>query len=311
MSLTEQIQMIQDGLFDNNFPPGDLQQVLSNGTQRAVNWRRIRPAVEALRQMSWYQVDSQWDFFLDPERYPVGRPMDLRPDEVGTFQDLVRTLASETTEGIRILSSVHPKISLTDVTVTIGSTDLKTLTDGIEHVRRTTELAAIDDAITARSLQPGSIEITLTAGQVSLLALQLAIVLASVWKDSQTAEKIGGLRRLWRRVQPDNNIEEETIQEVVLDDAREIFWQSASKSLENAVKSVDKHFPEAQSKINQAAKEIYEHSDSVSANWRLPPAVITGLPGDLAVSLNYNNPEAIGRVIRELASSPEDSATDR
>ena len=44
--------------------------------------------------------------------------------------------------------------------------------------------------------------------------------------------------------------------------------------------------------------------------WRLPPAVITGLPGDLVVSLNYDNPEAIGRVIRELASSPEDSATD-
>ena len=236
--------------------------------------------------------------------------MDLRPDEVGTFQDLVQTLVSETTEGIRILSSVHPKISLTDVTVTIGSTDLKTLTDGIDHVRRTTELAAIDDAITVRSLQPGSIEITLTAGQVSLLALQLAIVLASVWKDSLTAEKIGGLRKLWRRIQPDNDIEEETIQEVVLDDARETFWQSASESLENAVKSVDKHFPEAQSKINQAAKEIYEHSDSVSANWRLPPAVITGLPGDLVVSLNYDNPEAIGRVIRELASSPEDSATD-
>ena len=95
-----------------------------------------------------------------------------------------------------------------------------------------------------------------------------------------------------------------------LDDTRETFWQSASESLENAVKSVDKHFPEAQSKINQAAKEIYEHSDSVSANWRLPPAVITGLPGDLAVSLNYDNPEAIGRVIRELASSPEDSATN-
>ena len=154
------------------------------------------------------------------------------------------------------------------------------------------------------------VEITLTAGQVSLLALQLAIVLASVWKDSLTAEKIGGLRKLWRRIQPDNDIEEETIQEVVLDDARETFWQSASESLENAVKSVDKHFPEAQSKINQAAKEIYEHSDSVSANWRLPPAVITGLPGDLVVSLNYDNPEAIGRVIRELASSPEDSATD-
>ena len=137
MSLTEQIQMIQDGLFDNKFPPGDLQQVLSNGTQRAVNWRRIRPAVEALRQMSWYQADSQWDFFLDPERYPVGRPMDLRPDEVGTFQDLVQTLVSETTEGIRILSSVHPKISLTDVTVTIleqGISDVLLAPSQISHI---------------------------------------------------------------------------------------------------------------------------------------------------------------------------------
>ena len=90
MSLTEQIQTVQDGLFDNKFPPEDLQQVLSNGTHRAVNWRRIRPAVEALKQMPWCNVDTQWDFFLDVERYPVGRPMDLRPDEVGTFQDQTR-----------------------------------------------------------------------------------------------------------------------------------------------------------------------------------------------------------------------------
>ena len=224
---------------------------------------------------------------------------------------MVRVLVNETTDGIRILSSVHPRLSLNDVTVTIDSTDLETLTEGMAHVRRTTELAAIDDAITVGSLQPGSIEITLTAGQASLLALQLAIVLANVWKDSKTTESIGALMRLWRRLHPDEDIEEETIQEVVLDEARETFWKSASEPLETATKSADKNFHEAQGKVNQAAKEIYEHSDSVSANWKLPPAIISGLPGDLTVSLNYDNPEAIGRVIRELAASPEDRATDK
>ena len=73
----------------------------------------------------------------------------------------------------------------------------------------------------------------------------------------------------------------------------------------------DKNFHEAQGEINQAAKEIYEYSDFVSANWKPPPATISCLPSDLTVSPNYDNPEAIGRVIRELAASPEDPATDR
>ena len=260
--------------------------------------------------MDWCKVDTQWEFFLDPERYPVGRPMDIRPDEVGSFQDLVRRLVSGTEEGIRILSSVHPTISLTDVTVTIDSTDLEILAEGMGHIRRTIELAAIDDAITVRSLQPGSIEITLTGGQVSLLALQLAVVLANVLRESRTTEKIGGLLRLWARIQPDNKVEEETIESVVLDEARDTFWKSASESLRTAVGTVNTNFPEAQNKINQAAKEIYENAATVSANWKLPPAVISGLPGGVTVALNYDNPEAIGRVIKELAAAPGASATD-
>ena len=310
MSLAEQIQVIKDGLFDSQYPPDELEQVLSNGTQRAVHWRRIRPAVEALKRMTWCDVDTEWQFFLDPDRYPVGRPMDLRPDEVGSFRDLVRSLINRTEEGVRILSSVHPTLSLTDVTVTIDSTDLHTLAEGLVHIRRTTELAAIDDAITVRSLQPGSIDILLTAGQVSLLGLKLAVVLAKVCKDARTTATIGSLRRLWRRVHPDDDVEEEAIEAAVLEEASDTFWQSASEPLKTAMETVNKSFPEARGKVNQAAKEIYEKADTVSADWKLPPAVISGLPGGVTVALNYDSPEAIGRVIKELVAAPGSSATD-
>ena len=54
----------------------------------------------------------------------------------------------------------------------------------------------------------------------------------------------------------------------------------------------------------------WERSDKVAADWKLPPAIITGLPGGLIVSLNYDEPESIGRVIRALASPPENMETD-
>ena len=309
MSLAEQIQAINDGLFDPEFPPDSLEEVLSNGTFRAVNWHRIRPAIEALKQMAWYNLDRQWEFFLEPDRYPEGHPVDLRPDEVGIFQDLIGSLVNDTAEGIRILSSVHPRMSLTDVTVTINSTDLENLAQGLDHVRRTTELAAIDDAIVVSSLQSGSIDIVLTAGRVSLYGLQLAILLARIWKNPQITEKVRTLRRLWERAKPTEQMEEQTLQEVVLEEAKESFWQSAGDSLKIAVEAAGKNAPEAQSKINQAAREIFERSGTVSADWKLPPAIIYGLPGGLMVSLNYDDPESIGRVIRALSSPPEGTDT--
>ena len=305
MSLAEQIQLINDGLFDPEHDPIELEQVLDNGTHRAVNWRRIRPAIEALQQMTWCQLDSQWDFFMDEERYPVGRPMDLRPDETETFQNLVQNLVDEIQEGVRILSSVHPKISLTDVTVTIESTELQTIEKAIEHVRRTTELAAIDDAITVSKIQAGSIDIIFTAGKASLLGLQLAILLANLWKSPQTRDKIRPLRRLFKRAKPDDDVDDETVTEIVMEETRETFWESAHDHFEQVVKNTGKPVPEAQNKVNLAAREIHDKSEQVSANWKLPPAIVHGLPGGITVSLNYNDPESIGRVIRELASPPE------
>ena len=108
--------------------------------------------------MQWYELDPQWRFFLDEDRYPVGRPMDLRPDEVGTFRNLMDTLISETLAPMRTLMSVHEdEISPNDISVAIDTTDLETLEHAIRHVRRTAEIAAIGDAVTVSSVQAGSL----------------------------------------------------------------------------------------------------------------------------------------------------------
>ena len=300
MSLAQQVQVINEGLINPNFSPGQLEQVLSNGTQRVVNWRRIRPAVEALGNMPWYDLDRQWQFFLDTDRYPLAQRMDLRPDEVEIFQQLVRNLIDDTSEGMRILSSVQPKVSLTDVTVTIQANDLRTLGEGIEHIRRTTELAAIDDAITISSLQPGSLDIILTAGKVSLYALQLAIVLAKLWKKPQNDAEVRSLVRLWKRMKPDEPVDEDLARQTVLDETEEGFWKSSEEPLNSVVNSVGKYPTEAKNGITASAREIYQNADAVSADWKLPAAVISGLPGGLTVELNYEDPEKIGQVIRAL-----------
>ena len=208
MSLAEQTQLIKNGLFNPDFPPGDTVEILSNGTRHVVNWQRLRPALEALKEMSWYDLNSEWDYFLDTNRNPADHQMELRPDEVNIFHQLVRTLVDQTTEGMRILSAVQPEISLTDITVTIDSTNLETLAEAINHVRRATELAAIDDAITVSSVQSGSLDLLLTAGQVSLYGLKLAIVLAKVLKNPQMSEKARTLKRLWERLSPDVPVDE-------------------------------------------------------------------------------------------------------
>lgn len=305
MPLAQQVQTINDGLFDQDHPPDQLLQVLDNGTQRVVNWRRVRPAVEALGDMPWHELDPQWTFFLDTDRYSVGQQLDLRPDEVDTFVHLVQNLTNRTREAMRILTSVQPEISLADVSVVVSSHDLQTLQHAIEHIRLTAGIAAIDDAITVSSLQPGSLQIILTAGKVSLYGLQLAILLAKVLKDPRTDEKVRSLRRLWRRLRPDDDVTEESTLETVHEDAKENFWGHAEDSLKTAIEGVGKSLPEAKSKVDRAANEIFENADKVAVEWQLPPAIITGLPGGIAVSLNYEDPESIGRVIRAIAAAPE------
>ena len=307
MSITQLVKTINEGLFNSERPPTSMTQVLENGSQRVEHWQYIRPAVEALSQMPWLRLDEQWDYFLDEERYPVGRYLDLRPDEVDPFQNLIHSLEQETREPMRILTSVQPEVSLTDVWVTVDATDLPTLGAAIGHVQRTAELAAINDAITISSLQSGSLDIVLTAGKASLYALQLAIVLAKILKAPVIGEKASALKRLWGSIRPDDTVTDEQVLEAVHGEASADFWKNVSESLDTVVKATGGSPPEAQSRVNQAAKEIYRHAEEVSADWKLPPAVITGLPGGMAVNLNFDNPELIGRVVRAIAAPVQES----
>ena len=300
MSLAQQIQAINMGLFNPKFAPTALEEIPATGKIRAVNWHLIRPALQALQAMPWYRFDNDWIQFLDINRYPVGLQMDLTYDEVMLFQALVQKLVAETREGVRVLSSLQPELSSNDVTVTISSLDLETIVRGTSHVQRTAELAAIDDAITVSSLQPGSLDIVLTAGMVTLYGLQLAIVLARLLKDPGTTRQILTMKRLLERLQYDGQADEDIIHETVLEEAKDAFWGQATESLQIAVEGVGKNFHESKNRIDQAAKEIYENSDGVSTHWQLPPAIISGLPGGMMVSLNYEDPESIGRVVRAL-----------
>ncbi len=310
MSLAQQVQTVNDGLFNPAYPPMQMVQVLDNGTQRVVHWQRLRPAVETLSGMSWCRVDPQWGYFLDHNRYPTGQPLDLRPDEVDTFRSLVQGLTSQTTEGMRVLSSVQPGISLMDVSVVVEAKDLADLAEAVSHIQRTAELAAIDDAITISSLQPGSLEIFLTAGKASLYALQLAIGLAKTLSGTRISEDARRLARLWRHLRPGEDVTHEDTIEAVHSDAKEVFWDNAQESLERVAEAAHKNPHEAKNKVDRAADEIYRNAGRVSADWRLPPAVVAGLPGGLTVSLNYDDPESIGRVIRAISAPQENGETN-
>ena len=307
MSIAEQVQIIRRGLFTDEYPPSDMRQILDNGTQTVVNWARVRPAVVVIGEMPWYDLDRQWRFFLDEDRYPVGRLMDLRPDEVGTFQNLMATLISETREPMGTLMSVHEdEISPNDISVAINTTDLETLEQAIRHVRRTAEIAAIGDAVIVSSVQAGSLEVFLTAGKATILALNLAILLAKAWKNPQMHNDIRRLIRLAKRENDD--VDEEAVRTTVMEDTQETFWETASEPLSYATSDSKLSFPEAKTKINQAAREINDHADAVSANWKLPLAVMSGLPNGLTVA--FYETEAIGQVIKQLATPPEQTSAD-
>ena len=307
MSIAEQVQIIRRGLFTDGYDPSEMLQILDNGTQTVVYWARVRPAVVAAGEMPWYDLSPQWQFFLDEERYPIGRPLDLRPDEVGIFHTLIQNLLAQTLEPMETLMSVHPEeISPDAISVAIGATDLGTLEKAIYHVRHTTEIAAVGDAVSVSSLQAGSLEVFLTAGKATLLALNLAILLAKALKNPQLQDDVRRLVRLRKREADD--VDEEEALTTVLEDTQETFWETAIKPLQNVASENNLNISEAQNKINAAAREIHDHAEEVSADWRLPPAVISGLPSGLTVALY--DPKVIGQVIKELTAPPDETSAD-
>ena len=304
MSIAEQVQIIRRGLFTGEHEPNEMRQILDNGTQTFVNWARVRPAVVAVGEIPWHRLDNQWQFFLDQERYPIGRPMDLRPDEVGTFQNLIQNLLDETRGPMETLMSVHAEeISPNDISVAIATTDLETLEQAIRHVRRTAELAAVGDAVSVSSIQAGSMEVFLAAGEATRLALNLAILLAKALNNPRLQDDIRRLVRLRRRETDD--VDEETVRATVMEDTQETFWETATEPLEKVAHQNNLSVPEATNKINQAAREIHDNAERVSADWRFPPAVVSGLPSGLTVAIYDAN--VIGQVIKELAAPPDDA----
>ena len=310
MSLAEQIAVINRGFFSDNAPADAMEQILSDGTQQVVNWHQVRPALLELSAMPWCQLQSEWQYFLDENRYPPGTPMELTPERTNIFHSLTNQLRQQITEPMHVLTSVQPDIPADNVTVKIAATDLETIEQAIGHVRRVTNLAAIDDAISVASLQPGSLEIFLTAGQVSLLGLQLAIILAERWKAPDIKNNARRLLQMFKRHSPDSDTLEAEALEIVQDDAKDEFWKHSTAALQTAFQNAgkgDPAFNEAKPKIEGAAKDIYNHADSVSAEWKLPVAVIRGLTGGMTVDLNIDDPNVLGQVIRALAPPPDEN----
>lgn len=161
MSIAEQVEVIRQGLFTDEYPADAMRPIFRSGTQMVVHWSRVRPAVVALAEMPWYSLDREWSFFLDEERYPVERPMVLRPDEAVTFTSLIQRLLSQTGEPMRALMAVHAnEISLYNILVAIGAMDSNALERALRHVRRTVRTADTGDAVNGSSLlarlNPGS-----------------------------------------------------------------------------------------------------------------------------------------------------------
>lgn len=307
MSLAERISVINRGLFSANSPADEMRQILPDGTQEVVNWTTVRPALLELDAMSWCQLQDEWRYFLDENRYPIGTTLELTPDRANIFRSITQQLHRQISEPMRVLTSVHPAISERDVTVAVDSTDLDTIEAAVQHVRAVTHLAAIDDAITVASLQPGSLEIVLTAGQATLLGLELAIFLAKTLKTSRVKDDAQRLMRLLKKRNPDEDISDAESLEIAQDQAKDEFWEISFPQLQTQFAEVgkDHQVNEAKNRIEQAAKEIVSNADKVSANWKLPAAVIHGLPGGSTAHINLDDPEAIGRVIRAIAAPPD------
>ena len=308
MSLAERISIINRGFFSDDFPADAMLRIPSTGNQAIVNWSYVRPALLELDAMPWCELPGEWQYFLDQNRYPIGNPMELSRERANSFRSLTIQLRQKISEPMRILTSVQPTIPEDNVTVTIASKDIETIEMAIGHVRSVTHLAAIDDAISVDSLQTGSLDIVLTAGKVTLMGLKLAIILATRWKDPRSKADARRILQVMKRRHADDNLSEEEALDLVNSEVTDEFWKHFLPALKTAFENAGKGTPEsneAKGKIEYAAKEIHDNADAVFAQWKLPPASIHGLPGGAIIHLNFDNPEAIGRVVRAIAAPPD------
>lgn len=303
--LHQLVRVINDGLFDASHPPDTMLRMAEAGF-RVMNWNRVSLALEALAKMPWHQLDSGWEYFLDSERFRPGQHLDLHPPDNERYLNLLGTLISQTREGMRVLSSFQLESSPSDALVVVDTQDLSILAESLQHIERTTALAAIDDAIKVKYIQPGSVEIGFITGPLSNLGLGLAICLGKKLIYSISGELFRHLKEFRQIDKPAEDVNDDDIREFVHAKVKEDFWKESLESLRIAFEGSNGSMNEAKNKVEAAAKEIADRSQQVKADWR-PPAIVKGLPNGLTVELNSQDPEVLGTTIRAIAESRFDS----
>lgn len=310
MSIARNVQLIYDGLFNPEYPPDKLEDRLAGVSMRVVNWPRCRRALSVLDSMTWHQLDNNWRYFMEEEKFPRNRPLDLRPEEVNQYINLLHQLKSDTEQGFRVLRAVHPEVTPTEHIVVVEAQDFKSLLSAVEHIEDVCKLAAVDGAITISSYHSGSLEIAIAAIGISFQALTLTIALAEKLRGSQIEKKIRQYKLLLERYKVEDVSKEKLLEDAIAE-VRDEFWDEWKDPLDTLIVKEGKKSQsgEVREKINTAAKRIYENADNGSVTWRLPTAVIRGLPNGLEVEY-YDDPELLLDKVLALPSPKGEKQTD-
>ncbi len=302
MSLAVDVQLIDEGLFGGVVPAGEVEAITVGDRQvfKLVNWRSVRAALEAVKRLDCWEVGDFWEYYLDERRFPPGKDLEMSSAESNRFGEELESLRRELGIGLAILKQVLPDVPLGNVGVSLDVGDLPRLSQGVLHVNRVAQLAAVDDAIQVSSVEAGSLELTLVGGLVSSLALDLAVCLSKVLLGPVVKDRARAFLELFKKLQPDVALNEDVVEGVVGEEVREEFWEGVGSGFLEAVEKAGHSAPEARTKVNQAAREIVDNSAKVGAVWRRPVTVIYGLPGGAWAELEGYDSTELGRVFRVL-----------
>lgn len=310
MSIARNVQLIYDGLFNPEYPPDKLDERLANVSIRVVNWPRCRRALMVLDEMNWYNLSSDWRYFLEEEKFPRNRPMDLRPEEVGQYMDLSHQVRIDTDQGFRVLRAVHPEVPPTEHVVVVEAQDFKTLLNAVEHIEDVCNSAAADGAIKISAYHSGSLEIAIEAIGLSFQALSLAISLATMLKNSPIEKDVRRDKQLLENYGVDN-VSEEKLYEDVVTRLKAEFWDEWRERMDDLIEKEGKTSVkgEVYNRINRAATLIFQNADKATVTWKQPTAVLRRLQDGLEVEY-YDDPNLILDKLLALPS-PKDKSENQ
>ena len=307
MSIARNVQLIYDGLFNPEYPPDQLEDRLSGVSIRVVNWPRCRRALLVLDGMNWHELDTNWRYFLEEEKFPRNRPLDLRPEEVNQFAILLHQLRAETESGFRVLRAVHPEVPPTEHVVIVEAQDFGTLLNAVEHIQDVCNSAAADGGIKISGYHSGSLEVAIEAIGLSFHALSLAISMAAMLKNSPIEKDIRRDKQLLENYGVDG-VSEDKLYEDAVTRLRAEFWYEWKERLDDLIKKQGKESVagEVYNRINRAAALIYEDATKATVTWKQPTAIIRRLNDGLEVEY-YDDPNLILDKILALPS-PKDTS---